>query len=72
MHGKITLFREGDTFATFGNLIAKVVHEIDALDNEYLLKASATELEDYYVNQVLIEPLELDSDNYNIDKQQDD
>ena len=70
MYRRITPFREGDTFATFRSLIEKVVHEIESLDNEYLLKASATELEDYYVNKVLIEPLELDSDNYYIDNQQ--
>ena len=70
MYGKITPFREGDTFATFRNIIENVVHEIEGLDNEYILKASPTELENYYVNKVLIQPLELDSDNYYVDNQQ--
>ena len=69
MYGGISPFREGDTFATFRNLIEKVTHEIDSLDNDYVLKASATELEDYYVNKVLIEPLELDSENFYIENQ---
>ena len=44
MHGKITPFSEEDTFATFRNIIESVIREIDALDNEYILKASPTEL----------------------------
>ncbi len=69
MYGRISPFRDGDPFATFRNLIEKFVHEVDALDNDFILKASATELEDYYVNKVLIEPLELDSENYYIENQ---
>ena len=57
MYGRINPFREGDTFAAFRNLIEKIVNEVESLDNEYILKASAIELEDYYVNKALIEPL---------------
>lgn len=70
MYGRITPFRESDTFVTFSNFIENVVREIDALDNEYVLKASETELEDYYVGKVLIDPLVLDSENYYVDNQQ--
>jgi hypothetical protein len=70
MYGRISPFREGDTFATFRNLIENVGREIDALDNDYILKASETELENYYVSKVLIEPLLLDSENYYVDNQQ--
>ena len=70
MYGRIAPFREGDTFVTFRNIIENVVREIDALDNEYVLKVSDTELEDYYIDKVTIDPLVLDSENYYVDKQQ--
>ncbi len=70
MFGKISPFREGDTFATFRNLIETTVREIDGLDNEYIMKSSETELEEYYINKVVIEPIILDSENYYIDNQQ--
>ncbi|MBM2834931.1 MAG: hypothetical protein HW406_2092, partial [Candidatus Brocadiaceae bacterium] len=54
---KIRPFREGDTFATFRARIESTVKEIDSLDNEYVLKSSATELEQYYVSKVTITPL---------------
>lgn len=63
-------FRDGDTFATFRALVEGTVREIDALDNEYVLKASPTELEKYYVSKVTIVPLSLDSANYHIEDQQ--
>ena len=52
-------FTEGDTFATFDNLVKNAIAEINALDNEYVLKASPTELEQYLVEKVLIKPLVL-------------
>ncbi len=70
MYGNMSPFREGDTFSTFRNLIENIVREIDALDNEYVLKASDTELEDYYVSKVLIDPIVVDSENYYVDNQQ--
>ncbi|WP_308387635.1 hypothetical protein [Acidithiobacillus sp. AMEEHan] len=59
-------FREGDTFATFRALLENTVREIDSLENEYVLKASPTELEDYYVSKVTVTPLSLDADNHYI------
>jgi hypothetical protein len=55
-------FRDGDTFSTFRHLIENVTGEINALDNEYVLKASPTELEQHFVEKVLIDPLVLHSD----------
>jgi len=55
-------FGNEDTFTTFRNLIDKVTGEINSLDNEYVLKASPTELEQYFVQKVLISPLVLHVD----------
>ena len=45
-------FRDGDTFATFRNITERVVAEIEALDNDHVLNASPTELEEYYISRV--------------------
>ena len=66
---KIYPFRDSDTFATFRNLIEKVTQEIQSLDNEYILKASQTELDDYYVDKVTIQPLILHTEQYYIENQ---
>jgi hypothetical protein len=62
-------FSNGDTFATFQNIVEKVVQEIRSLNNEYILKASQTELEDYYIEKVSVEPISLHTDEYYIEKQ---
>jgi len=62
-------FREGDTFATFKNIINTVTAEINSLDNEYVLKTSETELEEYFINKVLIDPLVLHSNKRYIKNQ---
>lgn len=62
-------FREGDTFATFRNIIDSVVNEIKALENGYVLKASEAELEDFYTEKALIDPLVLHSDQQYIKNQ---
>jgi hypothetical protein len=66
---KIYPFTEGDAFATFRNLIEKVTQEIHALDNEYVLKVAQTELEDYYLAKVTMQPLTLHADQYYIENQ---
>jgi hypothetical protein len=66
---KIRPFRNGDAHATFRNLADKISKEIDSLDNEYVLKASATELEQYYLEKAKIEPIVLHSDQYYIENQ---
>jgi hypothetical protein len=60
-------FRDGDTSATFRAAIEKIVAEIKALDNEYVLKASPTEIEQYYLSQVQIQPLVLHVDKLYVD-----
>ena len=62
-------FSEGDTFATFRNIVDSVTTEINSLDNEYVLKASQTELEEYFIEKVLIKPLVLHSDKRYITNQ---
>lgn len=52
-------FREGDTFTTFRNMVDTIVSEINSLDNNYVLKASQSELEEHFVGKVLIDPLVL-------------
>ncbi len=66
---RIKPFRDGDTFTTFRNVIETVVREIDNLENEYILKASPAELEQYYVAKVTIAPVILDAENFYIEEQ---
>lgn len=62
-------FRDGDTFSTFKNVIEQATNEVNSLDNEYVLKTSQTELEQYFVEKVKIEPLTLHSDKHYIKNQ---
>lgn len=62
-------FRDGDTFATFRNMIDSIVSEINSLDNSYVLKASQSELEEHFLDKVLIEPLVLHTENRYIKNQ---
>jgi len=52
-------FSDGDFSPTFRNLIDRITEEIHSLDNEYVLKASPTELEQHYIEKVMIDPLVL-------------
>jgi hypothetical protein len=51
---RINPFRDGDAHATFDNLREVTLQEIEKLDNDYVLKASPTELEQYYIEKVSI------------------
>ncbi|EMS77128.1 hypothetical protein Dpo_35c00020 [Desulfotignum phosphitoxidans DSM 13687] len=62
-------FRDSYTFATFRNIIDSVTNEIKSLDNEYVLKASEAELEEYFIDKAIIEPLVLHSDQQYIKNQ---
>ena len=55
-------FRDGDVSSTFRNLIDKTTAEIHSLNNEYVLKASPTELEQHYIEKVMIDPLVLNAE----------
>jgi hypothetical protein len=60
-------FHDGDTTTSFRTMIQGVVAEIKALDNEYVVKASPAELEQYYTDRVQIRPLVLYVDNLYVD-----
>jgi hypothetical protein len=66
---KFNPFSDGDTFATFQNLVEHIKTEINSLQNEYVLKASETELEEYFLDKARIEPLVLQTDKYYIENQ---
>src|SRR5262245_16620694 len=63
-------FGEGDTRPAFQNLLDKYRQEIEGLENSYVLKASPTEIEDYYVQKCLINPLRLDTERLEVEDQQ--
>ena len=56
-------FSDRDSLPTFRNLIDKITEDIQSLDNEYVLKASPIELEQYYVEKVMINSLVLNVKN---------
>jgi len=62
-------FQDGDSFTSFRAKMKSVCEEILALDNDYVLKASATELEKYYLERVKLEPISLKSDDLYIKDQ---
>ena len=57
-------FSDGDTFATFRSLEESIRREIDGLDNEYVLNASLTELEEHFISKGTVSPLVLHVDDY--------
>jgi hypothetical protein len=63
-------FHDGDTYSTLGGHVEKIVAEINALDNGYVLKASPTELEQYFLDKTLVRPLVLLVDDRHIENQQ--
>jgi hypothetical protein len=48
-------------------MVERIQAEINSLENEYALKASATELEEYFLDKARIEPLVLHADKYYIE-----
>ena len=62
-------FNYGDTHSTFQNITEQTIREIEALENDYVLKASPVELEEYYVSKVKITPLTLSAEQRYIDNQ---
>jgi len=62
-------FHDGDVHATFRNILDEICAEIDSLDNQYVLKASPTELEEYFVEKATITPLVLHIDQQHIERQ---
>ena len=64
-----TPFRDGDVHSTFRAHIEKLTTEIRGLENSYVLRCSATELEEHFLSKALIEPLILKVDEYCIEDQ---
>lgn len=62
-------FENGDVFVTFRNHLKNLENEIQSLNNEYVLKASQTELERYYIDKVTINPLILHTEEHYIEEQ---
>ena len=67
---RIQPFQDEDAFQTFLNIVEQTIREIEALENDYILKASPVELEQHYVSKVTITPLTLSAKEYFIDKQE--
>ena len=63
-------FSKSDSYDTFLDHRKQVVDEIRSLDNEYVLKVALTELEDYYLDKVQIDPLVLHADQCYIETQE--
>lgn len=62
-------FLKGDTFSTFRYHIEQITNEIKNLDNEYVIRTSQAELENYYTEKVKIDPLILYTEDYYIENQ---
>jgi len=62
-------FNDGDTHSSLRHLIEITTSEIDSLENEYVLKASETELEEYYIEKAMVDPLVLNTDELYIKDQ---
>ncbi|GAB7078879.1 hypothetical protein [Megalodesulfovibrio paquesii] len=55
-------FNKVDSSTAFQHHLSVVKNEISTLDNEYVIKASAAELEAYFIDKVRLEPLVLHLD----------
>lgn len=62
-------FSDGDVHSTFQTLLDRVCKDIDGLDHDYVLKASPTELEQYFISKASIEPLILHTNEAYIENQ---
>ena len=57
-----TPFSNVDSHTAFRNHLDKVLAEIDALENDYVLRCSITELENHFIDKASITPLVLHTD----------
>jgi hypothetical protein len=62
-------FRDGDLRAVLEQKLARILSEIEELESGYVLKASPTELEDFFVGKATIEPLTLHTDQAHLEDQ---
>ena len=56
-------FGDNDFHSVSRNIIDEITAEIQSLKNDYVLKASPIELEQYYVEKARIDPLVLNVEN---------
>jgi hypothetical protein len=54
---RITPFSGGEVFGVFRNHLEGVLREIDGLDNDYVLKSSPAELEEFFIGKASINAL---------------
>ncbi len=62
-------FSDGNVREMFDALLEKTCREIDSLDSEYVLKSSQAELEDHFIEKVLVTPLTLHVHDQHIESQ---
>jgi hypothetical protein len=62
-------FGAGDTSSALRTHLEQIVREIGNLDNEYVLKASPTELEQHYCSKVFVDSLALQAEARYINRQ---
>jgi hypothetical protein len=65
----ITAFSEGYGPSVFKNHPETLVKEIRGLENSYVLRASPTELEQFYLGKALIDPIILRIDECHVELQ---
>lgn len=63
-------FSDGDSHTVFQSQLDRVLAEIDALDNAYVLRCSITELENHFIDKASINPLILHADQRYVQDQQ--
>lgn len=61
-------FRDVDSQSWFRGALQGVLEKIESLENDYVLKASESELEKHFISMALIEDLQLHTDKYYIEK----
>lgn len=67
---KINPFGDGDVHSLFEHHLGQILAEIDALENEYVLKASPSELDEHFIEKAIVVPLTLDAAEHYIEDQQ--
>jgi len=65
-----TPFSDVDSHSAFRHHLKNTLREIDALENDYVLRCSVTELEDHFTEKARIDPLILHADQRYIRDQQ--
>ena len=67
---RIRPFNDSNINDLCANLINEVTQEIKALDNEYVLNATQSELEEYYIDKLILQTLIFHTDQQHIEKKE--